>query len=280
MQRPALRHIALWIACVVGLAACSSGTDSSDPSAAATSTPTSAGTTSPNSTYPTDGGTALVRIGRPGELPWLIIGGDGWVYSPNGALAGTVHAFSSTAAAGAPAAVPPPPAPMPVTRRRLTASGLETVMALAEHLGLLASPPDYPSPGTTDLDSTEVSVTDSNGTYVHDAYALGLTAEAGARKQLLDFVHALSDIEALVGADQIGPAEAYVPTRFVVTTGGSYASSGQPADWPAHLAIDEGCVQLPVDRFPTGVAGLYTATVDGHQIRIAVVPDLPGDFCK
>ncbi|MCU1397506.1 MAG: hypothetical protein JWN62_615 [Acidimicrobiales bacterium] len=152
-------------------------------------------------------------------------------------------------------------------------------MALAAHLGLLAPPPDYPSPGTTDLETTEVSVTDSTGTYVHDAYALGFEAETGARKRLLDFVDALSDIETLVGADAIGAAEPYVPTTFVVTTGGSFASNGAPTDWPKDVPVQEGCVQLPIDRFPAGVAGLYIATVDAQQIRIAVVPDLPGDSC-
>ncbi|MCU1365248.1 MAG: hypothetical protein JWN39_887 [Ilumatobacteraceae bacterium] len=152
-------------------------------------------------------------------------------------------------------------------------------MALAAHLGLLAPPPDYPSPGTTDLETTEVSVTDSTGTYVHDAYALGFEPEMGARQQLLAFVTALSDIEALVGADAIGAAESYVPTKFVVTTGGSFASSGAPAVWPSDVTVQEGCVQLPIDRFPAGAAGLYVATVGGQQIRIAVVPDLPGDAC-
>ncbi len=263
--------LALVVLATVGAAACGSSVSRTDPAP----------------TYPTSSDIALVRIGRDGNLPQLVIGGDGWVYFPS-AESPTGGVSTSDSASGfvgsgrvssRPAAIPAPPEPTPVERRRLTPAGIAIVMDLADELGLLATPGPYEDPGITDMSTTDVTLVDGAGTYVHDASALGFDDETGNRKDLLDFVTAVGDLRSLVGSDNLGPAEAYVPELFAVSIGGAAYSADGPADWPAGVALEEGCIRLPVAEFPTGVAGIYVADVDGTATRITVVPDLPGDDC-
>jgi hypothetical protein len=273
MHRRLLSSLTLVTATTLGLVACASDSDVSTK--ASGSTPVSTSTTVPKPSYPTDPDVALITIGRPGELSRVLIGGDGWVYFPADLDRSPVLGIIQIA----PAAIPPPPAPTGITRRKLTDAGLDAVMAFAAAQGLAATPPEYEDPGVTDMGTTEVTITDSNGTYVHDAYALGFEDETGARKRLLDFVDAAADIETLVGKDEIGPIESYVPTMFVVTVGGSYVDDSAAVDWPSGVPVEAGCIALPVDQFPDGVAGVYFADVDGASTRVLLVPDLPGDDC-
>jgi len=153
------------------------------------------------------------------------------------------------------------------------------VLDLADELGLLAVPGGYEDPGITDVGSTFVTLTDNAGTYEHDAYALGIPEETGNRKNLLDFVDALLDLEGLVGEANLGPAEPYVPALFHVTIVGSFYTEDSENAWPADVPVEEGCVELVVDRFADGVAGVYIAEIEGVETRVSVVPDLPGDSC-
>lgn len=152
-------------------------------------------------------------------------------------------------------------------------------MGLADELGLLATPGPYEDPGVTDMSTTDVTLVDRAGAYVHDAYALGFDDETGNRKDLLDFVTAVGDLQSLVGAENLGPAEAFVPEVFAVSIDGAAYSADGPADWPAGVPVEAGCIRLPVAEFPAGVAGIYVADVDGTATQITVVPDLPGDDC-
>lgn len=230
--------------------------------------------------YPTDPDVALLWLGDGYTAPELVIGGDGWVYEPSRQPVdatpttpdGFVHAADRT-----PAAIPAPPAPTPFQRRRLTAEGIQIVLGLAKDKGLLEHQ-EYESPGITDSPTTTLTVTDSSGTYEHSADALGYDHEKGNRKDLFDFVAAIDDLDGLVGDDHVGPAEPYVPATYSVTIDGAFYA-GEPVDWPAGVPIEEGCIELPTDRFEPGVAGLYIAEVDGENTRVAVVPDLPGDSC-
>ena len=230
--------------------------------------------------YPTDPDVALLWLGDGYTAPELVIGGDGWVYSPSGqavdAPPTTPGGFVQTAAR-ARAAIPAPPAPTPFERRRLTEEGIQIVLALAKDKGLLQSQ-QYESPGITDSPTTTLTVTDNTGTYEHSAYALGYDHEKGNRKDLFDFVNKIVDLAELVGDDNIGPAESYVPATYSVSINGSFYA-GEPVDWPDGVAVEEGCIDLPIDRYAPGVAGLYIAVVNGENTRVAVVPDIPGDDC-
>ena len=244
--------------------------------------------------YPSDPDDAIVRVGAPQYVPSLVIGGDGWAYQRSEDA--TTDDWTSTesrrrsirplgpagvdvvGAVAVPAAAPSPPEPMPMQRRLLTPDGVQTVLALADELGLLAVPDEYEDPGVTDAGSTYVMLTDADGSYEHDAYALGIDDETGNRRNLEQFVDAVADLETLVGAENIGPAEAYVPALFSVSVAEGYTFDDD-STWPAGVAIEEGCVPLATESFPAGVAGLYTADTDDDTIRITVIPDLPGDDC-
>lgn len=232
-----------------------------------------------------DSDVGIVRIGWIEEVPRLVIGGDRWVYAP-----APVDRSGSSGSGFrmAPEMAPPPPAATPMVRRRLTVRGLDAVLDRADELGLLADPDEYAAPLITDVGTAHVSFTVGSGTYEHSAYALGIEEETGNRARLLSFLHDVDDLEALVGADEVGPVEAWEPERYVVSTGRAI----HPADvdsermWPEGLEVVEGCVALTADRFPDGIAGIYVAMIDHGSTRdaiptaVQVVPDLPGDICS
>jgi hypothetical protein len=255
----------------VTLAACG---DDSEPAAAS---------------YPTDPDIAVVRVGYPTNFPAIVIGGDGWAYTltdtaaddldEDGGADGDVEGFARPAGRSAASIAPAPPEPLPIERRRLTPEGMEIVLAHADELGLLAVPDEYADPQVTDVGSTFVSFTVEAGTFEHEAYALGYVDEKGNRKNLSDFVDEVIDLESLVGADNIGPAEPYAPSLYQVTTQGSFDTEGYDVTWPSDVPVEDGCIELPVDRFPDGPAGTFIAEVNGERVRVFAVPDLPGDDC-
>jgi hypothetical protein len=272
-----LSTIALALSIAVSLAAC--GTDEATTSPEATppkdSTPPVDSTSSTDESYSTDSDVAVVRVGDPDFLPTIVIGGDEWAYTPSELNDGP-QGFGGGVA---PAAAPAPPEPTPMERRQLTPAGMEIVLDRAAELGLLAVPDEYADPQVTDVGSTFVSFIVGAGTFEHEAYALGVIDESGNRKNLADFVADMDDLESLVGGKNIGPAEPYVPSKWVVTSRGSYETDGYEVTWPAAVPVEDGCIELPIAEFAEGVAGTYIADVDGQLIRVSVLPVLPGDGC-
>src|SRR5690606_36611586 len=106
----------------------------------------------------------------------------------------------------------------------------------------------------TDLSSTYLLLRDERGTYEHSAYALGFDDDEidDERQALLDMVHDTSDLEGLVGRDDLGRSQPYRPAVYSVSTEKAYTREGQR--WPAGVTLEEGCVELPFDRFPDGVS--------------------------
>lgn len=250
---------------VLVLGACGS-TDSS------TSSPPTDPTTNISGLQPSDDAdVALVRLGGSSSgPPELVIGGDRWVYSATADRA-TPAGFARMA--------PPPLAPRPYVRRRLSEAGLEKVLGEAARLGLLGPSQDDADPDITDAGSTVLTLEVGGTTFEHAAYALGYQEETGGREKLQRFVEMLGDLEGFVGVDDLGPEQAWIPARFVVEELTSYVP-GKPSDpermWPAGVPIDVGCIELPIDEFPAGVAGSYVTEDD---IGLEVLPDLPGDIC-
>ncbi len=225
--------------------------------------------------------TAVVRIGRPDQLPTVVIGGDGWAYFPSGETQVDAEPAGLVSAGGPVRVAPAPPVPTPVSRRQLTATGVDIVLARADRLDLLEEPDEYEAPQVTDSGSTFVSFDVDAGMFEHDAYALGAQDESGNRQRLLRFVEELADLEGLVGSENIGPAEPFTPERYVVTNRGNpyFADVDDSRVWPSDVDVVEGCVELPLDSFPGGAAGVWVEDPLDAASLIGVVPDLPGDSC-
>jgi hypothetical protein len=279
------------VAVVLALGACGDPTTSgsppsSSPSSSPTSSPSSSAPASgPGIAHPTGAGDVVLRVAYEGgfvpaevafaNLPTLLITGDG-----------TVHE-----AAAVPAVFPGPLVP-PMTTRTLTPAGLQTVLEKAQTLGLLAPPPDYTvEQNVADAPDTVVVLNAAGGSFVHDAYALGLgeTELTPARQDLLDFVRAVTDLSTLVGAD-IGPGGDLVPTavrlragpieRATVPTHVSPTFVDWPADADVALAAATTCA---VTAAPDAVAELVAAkqttyfVENGVTYAVAAAPALPGD---
>lgn len=224
-------------------------------------------------TRPTGRDDIVVQLGD-GKMPTLLISGDGTVYEQSTA------APRRGAASGRLGIAPAPASPAPMIVRQLTEAGLDRVFERADELGLLDPPPEYASVDVTDSSSTYLLLRDDDGTYEHSAYALGYVDEEvdDERQALLDMVHDLTDLDGLVGRDEIGRSQPYMPTTYSVSTDKAFTEDGQR--WPAGVPLEEGCVELPFDRFPDGVSGTYLYPGDdGDALRVWVVPDLPGDDC-
>ena len=229
---------------------------------------------------PTGRDDVVLRLGE-GPVPTLLIAGDGAVYElADVPLPGDGWSGAAPAGQGFVAIAPLPAGPMPMTVRQLNDEGLQRVFERADELGLLGTPPDYAEVNVTDSGSTYLELSDADGTYEHVAYALGYDdPEVDDERQAFSaMVQELGDIERLAGRRNISEAEAYVPATYRVLADAGYVSDGR--QWPAAVPFEEGCVELPLDRFPDGVAGTYLYEVDdASPTRVWVVPDLPGDDC-
>jgi hypothetical protein len=216
--------------------------------------------------FPTRGDELLVSIsaGFGGALPDLAIAGDGRVYEPVDPVGGLAIA-------------PPGPAPQLLVVRQLTPEGLDDVRGLIEKSGLLDTPPEYPDIEVSDASGTTVVLRDE-GEYVHEAYALGYAdpERDPARRRLDEFVTDVSDLESLVGAENIGDPETYVPEQWMVQENLVFTQDKEP--WPFDEPFQLGCVTLdgvPADEVP----GVYAVTIDGGEADVTVAPAMPWESC-
>ena len=239
-----------------------------------TSPTTSPGGSTPSSTPAVDPAlldTQVIRVSLSpthNVMPSIVVGASGTVYFLE-------QAAGQTRAAQAPdVRQPPPPAPQPMMTRRLTPRGLEMVLRRADELGLFTAR-EYQQAMVTDQATTYVELTRGRSTLVHEVYALGFdgTESDPDRNAVLTFVRELSDLDALVGSE-VGPATRYLSTTFLVRDAyGDVPSS--PTPWP-QIAVQHGCVRLPLAAFQLPVEGTY-ATDEGTTL--AVLPALPGGPC-
>ena len=190
------------------------------PDGSATTSATEPGTlpTTPTTTitapatipHPTGADDVIVKVSYEGGLvapgylftavPTLLISGDGRVFQP----------------APIPAVFPGPLLPS-VSVRTITEAGIQAVLAILDHAGLLAPPPEYPDRhNVADGSTTVLTIQAAGGTFEHSAYALGMGGEpeTGARQNLLDAVTRLSDIEASAGTANLGSSEPFVAVAY------------------------------------------------------------------
>ncbi len=131
-----------------------------------------------------------------------------------------------------------------VLQRTITPEATQELVALADELGLLADITYAPNNMVADAPDTVVTITVDGTTYVHRAYALGIDDEPDpARDNLNEFVTAMIDLPATVGADQLGPEEPYVADEYLIRA--------TPVD-PATLSVD---VEPTIVEWPAGRAG-------------------------
>jgi hypothetical protein len=171
------------------------------------------------------------------QPPVLLISGDGRVFTT-----------------GPVAAIYPGPALPNIQVGTITEEGIQTILAAADEAGLLAEVV-YEAPTiVADASTASVTLNVDGVSWLHEAYALGLGAGPDAavgaesspeREALLAFTTQLTDLSALVGADQLGPvvpfeAEEYLIQAIPVDDLSSFGGDGiEPTviDWPATTGI-------------------------------------------
>ncbi len=240
--------------------------------------------------HPTGADEVVLRLGYVGgfvrtgyaftSVPTTLISGDGRLFSP-----------------GVTTAIFPGPLLSALSVRTITETGIQTILASADKAGLLAVAPDYHADvAVADVPDTKLELDAKGGTFVHQANALGYAdpAESKSRKTLSDFCDSLGDMEALVGALDLGEDKPFVPTsyRFQATplTVEDLAGYTDPKPtqiaWPSGLgvALADASVCARVSAATLGnlfsdANQLTFFTEGGTTFMVAAVGELPGDTC-
>jgi hypothetical protein len=164
---------------------------------------------------------------------------------------------------------------------------------------LLQTPPDYTvvDINVADASTTQLVLDAAGGSFVHEAYALGLQdpAETKDRNVLNGVAIQLRDLETLVGAQSLGNdapfvADSYRLQAYPVTaeTLAGYTEDPKPTvvPWPTtvgvELAAAATCVVVPAadaGTLFTDANQLTFFSEGGVVYSIAVVAMLPGDVC-
>ena len=142
-----------------------------------------------------------------------------------------------------------------VLQQSITPEGTQTLLALADELGLLADVEYARNDQIADATDTVVTITVDGTTYRHQAYALDIEPESDpARANLSTFVAAMTDLQSTVG-DELGTDEPFVPPAYLIratpidlaTTTFDVEPTIEewPADAPVRLADAAECAELP-----------------------------------
>lgn len=275
------------------IAACgdrnSAGTDSTDDTGSTTpgTTPGTGG--SGDIAHPTGADDAVLRIAYEGGFvapgfrfsspPTLLVSGDGRAFTP--------------------AAIPeiyPGPLVMPVMVQSITEAGMQTLLGLADGLGLLATPPDYPpNPQIADAPDTVVTLTAKGGTFVHRAYALFEEQDETDpnRKKLIQFVTKATDLATTVGAAELGEAalfeaKAYRVQAWPVAEADISGGDIPPTilDWPASTGLDLTTANVCATVTAAAVGSLLADAKQNTYFRqadvlyrVSAAALLPGESC-
>ena len=282
----------------LGLAAC--GDDTSDdaadvtlPDVSDTTAPPAGDGTSGSYEYPTGADEVVFEEAEVGgfttrafafqRTPNLLVSGAGQVYSP-----------------GPQIEIYPAPLLPAVQVQPITDEGIQALLGAADTAGLFADV-DYDAPtNIADAGTTVVTIDVDGETWVHEAYALGLSGPGGGgdstpeRQALADFVAQLRDLAGLVGADNLGETEQYEPDAFAIEAiavddlsafgndGIEPTVVGWPDDAGVALADAATCTEISssgvIEAF-TGANQLTFFDDDGVVYQVLVRPVLPGNGC-
>ena len=295
MRHPRRPHVLLAAAAgVFALAACGESSPSADTTDATVAPTTVPPTTVPPTTaapdgydHPTGSDEVVIQVGYEGgfvpvelaftQPPTLLISGDGRAITQ-----------------GAVPAIYPGPLLPALVERTITEDGIQTLLAKADELGLLADV-EYGDPPTliTDVPDTVVTITVDGVTYRHVAYALGIDDEPeAARANLSEFVTAATDLATTVGASELGPEAPMVSDSYLIRAIpvdlATVVTELPPTyvDWPAdasvRLADATDCAELPAaegDPLFADASQLTYFNDAGVTYSIAATLQVPGRSC-
>lgn len=229
------------------------------------------------------GGGLVTELAAFQDTPSIVVTGDGRVI------------VRSAGSDDGPALLPE------LTVRTISPDGIQALIAAADDAGLLRDVEYESSQTIADAGTTTVVVAADGETWTHSVYALGfyepidrVSPDAAADQMALEsFVDQLVDLESLVGADQLGPAEPYVPDTYLIAAvpiedpsdlggGVEFAFADWPADASVRLADAPTCT--PVDAAAVAglleSAGLFTVFVEDEvRYEVLVKHGVPGATC-
>lgn len=290
MKLRSIASLGVGLALVAGLAACGDDTvEEGTPQSDDTLPPVTDGYD-----HPTGADDIVIEYAQVGgfvpreyafqQTPNLLISGDSRVFSP-----------------GAQIAIYPAPLLPAVQVQSITEEGIQTVLAAADEAGLLASV-DYEAPtNIADASTAQLTISVNGETFVHEAYALGMASPDGSgeetspeRQALADFVAQLSDLPALVGADNLGDTSLYEPESYAIeavviddlTAYGSDGIEPTVVDWPAditvRLADATTCTEVSASEVGATLVAANQLTFfsdAGVTYQLLARPVLPGHSC-
>jgi hypothetical protein len=274
-------------------AAC--GDDSPIPEAAATlppaasTVPPTTGAPAPSTSYdvPTGADEVVISAGYEGGFAPA---GAIFARSPLALISGDGRALST----GPVAAIYPGPLLPNILERSITPDAVQRLVAMADRLGLLADVTYARNDQVADASDTVVDITVGGTTYHHQAYALGIDGDETdpARRNLQEFVAALTDLQSTVGAGALGPDQPYLPANYLIQAmefdpealdvDVEPTVEAWPTDAPVRLADALECAVLPaaVARPLFDDATTLTFFTDaGVSYSVAAVQQVPGRTC-
>ena len=216
------------------------------------------------------------------QPPSVLISGDGRLFSP-----------------GAQIEIYPGPLLPAVQVRTITEAGIQQILAAADEAGLLADVDYTAETNIADASTATVTISADGETWVHEAYALGFAGPDGVeptseRQALLRFVTQLTDLEALVGSENLGEATLFEPTEYeieaiAVDDLSAYGTDGieptvevWPADVSVRLADAAECTVVQASEVGELLASanqLTFFTDAGVTYQLLARPALPGSQC-
>jgi hypothetical protein len=298
------------VAAVFTLAACGESSPAADPPSTTAPAGTVPGTTTPGTTtpattpstpqsppstspapdgydHPTGADDVVIEIAYEGGF---VPAGTAFTQAPLLLISGDGRAINT----GPIPEIYPGPLLPNLVERTITEAGVQTLLANADSLGLLAHV-EYENPTSliADASDTVVTITVDGKTYRHAAYALGLENESDpARANLFEFVNAATDLPGTVGQDELGAEVSYASDSYLIQAREVDLATVDPevpptiVRWPARtsvrLADASDCEVLPRaegDALFTDATQLTFFRQAGATYSVAATPQLPGRTC-
>lgn len=216
------------------------------------------------------------------DLPVVLVSGDGRVF-----------------AEGPMIEIYPQPLLPNVQVQTISEAGIQQLLAAADEAGLFRDVEYVDDTMIADASTATVTILVDGDRWTHEAYALGF-AEPGAgeadpdRAALAEFLERVGDLPSLIGADELGPQEAFVPDSYRIqalpiedpAAYGDEAIEPTILDWPAStgvaLADAAECALVAASEVGElfASANQLTFFTEGDvTYELAVGPLLPGDTC-